>query len=522
MKKIIIFILTLLIVINCNINLNGLTDEENEFKNEVLEMIEKTSNDYNYKCLLTFENSDILQELYWKVDELCKEYMTNYDVYLPTYAEVEMPDSLINKELKFNDHNEFNDFILLLQMAFYAYQRDHPMIYFIHNSKFGFGTFIDDGKYEITDITLSFDRNNGSGYERYNRNKILCTKIKEYASYVEGIDSQCTKAMIFAHLISKNMYYLYDENGKPSNEEFAHNLTGLFVYGKGVCETYAYAYSALLNYVGVDCIYVNGRSENASIGHAWNIVKLNDDQWYWFDVNNADNEKTGNIDGQYLGFNDEVFKKYNYALNNSSINGYMWTYHTVPTRGENSEIINDWYTINLNGVLYQIFYNKARVLENNSNQELPETIELIIGTFTTECLHNNVISKDNCSYCLNCLNMLHKIAHDKGVQETCTEDGITKGKHCSECNAIIEEQVVIPKKGHTESDWIVLIEPTKTEEGYRYKECLECYEIIYEETLPKLNSVNNWIVIIVAIAIVAISGITCVIIINKKRNSESK
>ena len=43
----------------------------------------------------------------------------------------------------------------------------------------------------------------------------------------------------------------------------------------------------------------------------------------------------------------------------------------------------------------------------------------------------------------------HKEVTDAAVEETCTETGLSEGKHCSVCDEVIEEQHVIPVKEHT-------------------------------------------------------------------------
>ena len=48
----------------------------------------------------------------------------------------------------------------------------------------------------------------------------------------------------------------------------------------------------------------------------------------------------------------------------------------------------------------------------------------------------------------------HTVVIDEAKAATCTESGLTQGKHCSVCNAVLEEQDVIPAKGHTYSaEW---------------------------------------------------------------------
>ena len=77
----------------------------------------------------------------------------------------------------------------------------------------------------------------------------------------------------------------------------------------------------------------------------------------------------------------------------------------------------------------------------------------------------------------------HTEVTDKGYDATCTEDGLTDGKHCSVCNEVLAEQTVIESKGHTEvTD--KGYEATCTEDGLTDgKHCSVCNEVLVEQTI---------------------------------------
>lgn len=82
----------------------------------------------------------------------------------------------------------------------------------------------------------------------------------------------------------------------------------------------------------------------------------------------------------------------------------------------------------------------------------------------------------------------HTEAVDKAVEPTCTETGLTEGKHCSVCGEVLVEQKVVPAKGHTE---VVdkAVEPTCTKTGLTEgKHCSVCSAVLVEqEVVPALG-----------------------------------
>ena len=74
---------------------------------------------------------------------------------------------------------------------------------------------------------------------------------------------------------------------------------------------------------------------------------------------------------------------------------------------------------------------------------------------------------------------------DKAVEPTCTETGLTEGKHCSACGEIIVAQQVVPALDHTEVI-DVEVKPTCTETGLTEgKHCSACGDVIKaQESVP--------------------------------------
>ena len=77
----------------------------------------------------------------------------------------------------------------------------------------------------------------------------------------------------------------------------------------------------------------------------------------------------------------------------------------------------------------------------------------------------------------------HTAVTDKAVAATCTQTGLTEGKHCSVCNVVITKQNVVGAKGHTAvTDKAVAATCTKTglTEG---KHCSVCKAVITKQNV---------------------------------------
>ena len=87
----------------------------------------------------------------------------------------------------------------------------------------------------------------------------------------------------------------------------------------------------------------------------------------------------------------------------------------------------------------------------------------------------------------------HTESVDAAVAPTCTEGGLTEGKHCSKCGEVLVAQQMVAPLGHTEK----LEEskaPTCTEDGYTAAvSCSVCgVTIIEKEIIPASHTYGEW------------------------------
>ncbi|OOB75262.1 hypothetical protein AXF41_09135 [Clostridium haemolyticum] len=117
-------------------------------------------------------------------------------------------------------------------------------------------------------------------------------------------------------------YNMEGLNKRPADLE-DHSAYGVLVLGKGVCESYSKAMHLLLNEAGIECKYATGYKKNRDGrqggGHAWNIVKL-DNEWYNLDATWDDpvSDRVGRSDKDvvvspvihtYFNVTDDIFNK---------------------------------------------------------------------------------------------------------------------------------------------------------------------------------------------------------------------
>jgi len=132
--------------------------------------------------------------------------------------------------------------------------------------------------------------------------------IANLLAEASALPSSCQQLQLIHDYLIKKVVYQYGE------EYSRYNLYGALVDNASVCEGYAEAFTYICQQLGIPSIIVNSET------HEWNLVKMDDGQWYAMDIT-YDDPKINNME---FKSGDDNNKKYDYFL-----------------IGKNSKITND-------------------------------------------------------------------------------------------------------------------------------------------------------------------------------------
>ena len=117
-----------------------------------------------------------------------------------------------------------------------------------------------------------------------------------------------------------------------------------------------------------------------------------------------------------------------------------------------------------------------------------EHSEVIDAAVAPTCTETGLTEGKHCSICGEVTLAQQTVAplgHTEIIEEakaaTCTEDGLTTGVHCSVCKVTIIEQQVVPA-AHTYGEWEQVSEPDCFFEGERKRVCSVCSRVDSEAT----------------------------------------
>jgi len=236
------------------------TGDPNFLSNQIL--IDRGNDDYAYRYFGTLADGENLQKFYRAIDSIATPFYLDYDSNISS-------DLLIAKVNYHNYGLTTSEAISVWNM----YRNDHPLYYWMSATI----------SWTETELLLFVDELYTDAVVRQKYNQLILSKVKDFLSITSNETSAYQIALAYHDTIIQTVDYVFEDNGvTPEENAWAHNILGVFENGKGVCESYARTFQLLLNLKGVENIFVSGTSNDQN--HAWNLVKMDDGQWYWFDL----------------------------------------------------------------------------------------------------------------------------------------------------------------------------------------------------------------------------------------------
>ena len=380
------------------------------------------------------------------------------------------------------------------------------------------------------DLDVSYDVSYLSSLEQEEKVDEEVSNLLKSLDLSNKTDYQKVKA-IYDYICS-NVTYDHD-NLNDESYSLKYTAYAALINKTAVCQGYASLFYRLALDAGVDTRVISGEAGGP---HAWNIVKLNgkyynlDSTWdagrstyaYFlkntndFDDHVRDNDYQSNEFIEEYPMWDESYTEidcnkyghnysepiYKWSVDNMTVtarrvcaNNYEHVEEETVTA---QKIVKD-PTCTENGIITYIanFKNNAFKSQTKIVDDKKATGHKVVVDQAKEatCTEDGLTEGKHCSVCNEVIKKQevipatgHKVVVDQGKKATCTEDGLTEGSHCSVCNEVIKKQEVIPSTGHK-----IVVDPAKeetcTENGLTEgSHCSICNEVIKkQEIIPALG-----------------------------------
>ena len=247
-----------------------------------------------YQFLGTLTNGEALQTFYRRLDEVARTFHTDTSVSATNWVSSQRTRAKLTS-VSYQDLKLTKDD---LRLVFSYLHMDRPLYYWMANSY----SYNDSrGTFE-----LQVDAAYAAGEDRAYYNSMIYAGIEKFTALTEGMTSAYDIALTYHDALIAEVDYTYESDGRtPSEEIWAHRITGILLDLGAVCDSYAKTFQLLLNYSGVENAFVKGMSGGR---HAWNLVRLDDGEWYWCDLTWDDTGKEyDGVKYQYFCVSDNEY-----------------------------------------------------------------------------------------------------------------------------------------------------------------------------------------------------------------------
>lgn len=255
------------------------------YSSDTDDYFERCNSDYGYNDMLLRNKGTYRQQAYRRLEEAAKEfYSSSVNLSAPVQDDGDGDPTNDLYLIKLVDLSDMDLTVYDVREIYFTFRKDNPLYYFSSTSVYY--TVPNDvavtGSTPVYGIAYCTEYDYINASDRAQYNSIIYDAINEYTAKTENMLYDYDKVLALNNAICEDIDYAY-VNGVASNAPSAHNITGVFDerIDEAVCEGYAHALQILLNYSGIDNVFVAGTANGG--GHAWNMVKL-DSEYYYVDT----------------------------------------------------------------------------------------------------------------------------------------------------------------------------------------------------------------------------------------------
>lgn len=320
---------------------------------------------YGYEYLGTMQNGANRQAFYDELAAAAKAF--DKDTLTDMDTEEDQPFA----------HIVFTQYGLSLEDAvviWKTFKDDNPVYYWMSNVLY----YGDDYVEPAVNVDYAL------GEKRSKYNALIDESVMQLAAEIIPDASVYDTVLGYHDAIILDINYVYDEYGYPQSESWAHNIIGVLEKRGAVCEGYSRTFQLLLNYADVESIFVTGWS--GTVKHAWNLVRMDDGDWYWFDLTFDENGNYGSgVTYDYFCATDTEFLA-DHVCDTPQGETVEFLYK-LPERSDHdyvSDGIMLGKTIETGNMVYRVAgYNAVAFIGCNGGEEIvvPEKIEYQGRTF---------------------------------------------------------------------------------------------------------------------------------------------
>lgn len=178
--------------------------------------------------------------------------------------------------------------------VYFTFKYDHPEYYWLSNTLLVFWSHSNNSISIVPQTFTEFvaGKTRQAIDERVQRSLDWYLDAVYKSGYYDATNADKTNSYyvcaVLRKMITEATEYGYQEDGiTPLNTGTAHSIVSVLdadLSTSAVCEGYAQTFQLILNALGIDNIYVTGEAGDDNENHAWNMVKMPDNLYYYFDI----------------------------------------------------------------------------------------------------------------------------------------------------------------------------------------------------------------------------------------------